>query len=249
MPDSSLAVLAKAIETVSTHILDYALVLAAVGTITMALIELVKAVLHARLFFHRVMITRWIGDDGAVRDELLQLAVAGAKNAAALYDQASEKMMGQIQAAANVALDFPAVYPRLYGFLTAGSAQAGMDTDQEKWRRFAARMTQGIPAEATARAQFEADSRESTQARARLGNLVTRRLDALQTRLEYRWARLNQLTGLVAGTVLLWATLPATGDGKPIGWETRLTIAVFGGLVAPFAKDVVTALTGLRTRR
>jgi len=248
-----LKALTSTIEGVSGQILDYALVLAAVGTIAMALIELIKAVTRGRLFFHRLMINRWVGGSESVRNELLALAAGGRENANALYDQPSEKMLGQIQAAANVALDFPTVYPVFYAFLTAGSAAVGGIADRDKWSRFAPRMAQGIPTEAMAKIQFEADSRDSTQARARLGNLVTRRLDALQTRIGYFWARLNQTVAVVGGAALLYYALPGVAKTTPVPTPvplfTRFVLAVIGGLIAPFAKDVVSKLSGLQVRR
>ena len=239
-----LTTLTKTIEGLSTRILDYALVLAAVGTIAMALIELVKALTFSRLLFHRLMIARWLGDDASLRSELLTLAAGGPANANALYDQPSEKLMAQVQAAANVALDFPMVYPRFYAFLTTGSAAAGAKSDQEKWREFAPKLAQGVPADPGARATFEQESRDSTQARARLGNLVTRRLDAVQTRIDYVWARLNQILAVAAGALILSYSLPST-----IPEFTRFVMSVTGGLIAPFAKDVVNKLTGLQARR
>lgn len=248
-PMLDLPALTKTIEGISGRILDYALVLAAVGTITVALIELIKVVTRGRLLFHRSMIDRWIEGNDAVRLELLVLAAGGAENASALYDQPSEKMLGQIQAAANVALDFPQVYPDFYALLTRGSATVDANADHERWRRFAPRMAQGIPTEPTAKAQFEADARDSTQARARLGNLVTRKLDALQTRIDYVWARLNQTVAVVCGALLLYVALPAVVNSSPVPATTRWLMAVIGGLIAPFAKDVVNKLSGLQVRR
>src|SRR3989304_5358600 len=48
-------------------------------------------------------------------------AAGGAGGARALYDQPGEKLLGQMQAAVNVALDFPGVFPAFYGFLTPGA--------------------------------------------------------------------------------------------------------------------------------
>lgn len=245
----NLGSLAEVIQGFSGRVLDYALVLAAVGTITMALVELLKVVTRGRLIFHWWMVGRWIGWNESVKIELLTLAVGDLKSASALYDQPSEKMLGQIQAAANVALDFPTVYPSFYEFLTAGSARVENLADHERWRRFAPRMAKGVPAEATLKAEFEAESRESTQARARLGNLVTRKLDAFQTKVEYRWARLNQIVAVVGGAAFLYYVLPVAVNARPVPVFTRLLAALIGGLVAPFAKDVVNALTGLRARR
>ena len=243
-----LLALSTVIEGVSGRILDYALLLAAVGTITMALVELLKAVTRARLFFQRRMIAAWTGGSGAVESELLALAAGGPDSAASLYDQPSGKMMGQIQAAANVALDFPTVYPALYGFLTEGSSMVGATSDRDRWKTFAARMSEAPPP-AGERGAVDVDARASTQARARLGNLVTRRLDALQTRIDYRWARLNQTVAVIGGAALLFYALSTVSQSSQVPAFTRLLLALLGGLIAPFAKDVVNRLAGLQARR
>jgi hypothetical protein len=255
--DEILGKIANAIQGFSNSILDYALLLAAVGTITMALLELIKAAFRIRLFFHRLMLRRWLAgtamdeQSAAARlDELLQLAIGGAANADALYDQPTSKMLGQIQAAANVALDFPSVYSNLYDFLTVGSASKNNVSDSAKWKAFSEKISAAIPREGHAREAFEQESRESAQARARLGNLVTRKLDAFQTRVEYKWARINQIFAVVLGSAIFFFTLVNT-KGLSLGtpYFTLLALSVLAGLFAPFAKDVVVALTGLRTRR
>jgi len=242
--------LSKLIEGASNRILDYAVLLAAVGTVTMALIELIKGVTRGRMWFHWLMVKKWIGwkNDQAL-NELFALAIGGSENANALYDQPTGKMLGQLQAAANVALDFPKVYPAFYEFLTAGAVTVGTVNDREKWRNFSQKIIQPRPTDASAIAAFEQDSRESTQARARLGNLVTRKLDAFQTRVEYTWARFNQLLALIAGSVFFYCVLSRTKDVTKISMFTLVVVSLMGGLIAPFAKDVVTALTGLRARR
>lgn len=234
--------IAEMLEGVSSTILNYALVLAAVGTITMALLELVKSVLRARMFYHRMILHRWIHrvaaqdkdvDPDRVLDELLRLAVGGRNDANALYDQPTAKMLGMIQAATNVALEFPAVYTALYRFLTSGERG-----DQTTWWSFVKR-TKAPPKPGPA-------TQEATRARARLGNLVARRLDAFQTRTEYWWARLNQVAATAAGAVFLLYVLNSQTVTDQL---TVVVLALFGGLVAPFAKDVVSALSGLRVRQ
>ncbi len=245
----NLSELTSILQGVSDHILNYAVVLAAVGTIAMAIIELVKAITWSRFYFHRGMVKSWTGNNPAVLGELLNLSAGGVEWAKALYDQPTGKMMGQLQAAANVTLDFPTVYPSLYNFLASGSAIVDGTSDQQKWMNFAPRLAQGLPGEDAVRAAFEAESRESTQARARLGNLVTRKLDAFQTRVEYVWARTNQTVAIATGGALFYYVLGQTPGVSNVNTFTQIVISVLAGMISPFAKDVVTALAGLRTKR
>lgn len=243
--------IAVTVESFSGKILDYALLLAAIGTIAMALVELIKSVTYWRRHFHRGRLERWLAtapDSKAAHQQLMLLAAGGPGNANVLYDQPTAKLMGQVQAAANVALDFPSKYPTFYEFIAAmprvRELRDGGD-DAKVWRRFSEERMEGRPRKASVADDMQA--RGAAQARARLGNLVSRKLDVLQNEIEFDWARLNQLWSVVGGgTLLAWILL----NQKPhLSAEMIVLLSVLGGLVAPFAKDVVSALTSLRARR
>jgi hypothetical protein len=246
-----LDILPTIVEGVVANILAYAVLLAAIATIAMALLELLKAVSRVRLLYHRWMIKRW---SEQAYPELLLLTVTEVDSAGALFDQPTDKMMGQVQSAANVALDFPEIYPTLYAFLTRTPASvaarretgvgesSGKAEDAQVWRQYSRtldndrRSDESLPEGAQA----------AMRARARLDHFVTRKLDAFQTRTEYIWARSNQLVATIGCGVLIYYVLDAS--------RLELTptqfffLIVFGAMLAPFAKDVVTALTGLRAR-
>jgi len=119
---------------IGSTIFNYALFAAAVGTIVMALLELLKALFYARRRFHEYEMRRWL--DGRKIDrvldilrldgssgsepwrEFIELVTGGYATKRAVFDQPIEKLMAQIQAATNMALDFPDRYPALFGFLT-----------------------------------------------------------------------------------------------------------------------------------
>lgn len=234
--------LGELVNGVSGRILDYAMVLAAVGVIAMAMLELLKALLRARKHYHRWQVQRWIGDESAYR-HLLTLAVGGEANAGALFDQPTEKMMGQIQSAANIAIEFPTSYPGLFQFMTTLSEHQGTQEDANKWKEYVDRATQGtIDKDKRDDQQLV---RDGTQARARLDHLVARRLDAFQTSISYQWALWNQVVSVIFGTGTLWYALSFYPKAPPEAY----VLAIIGGMVAPFAKDVVSALSGLRATR
>ena len=242
---------AVAVENLSGTILDYALLLAAIGTIAMALLELIKSVTYWRRHFHRRRIEHWLAtapESTVAQQQLMLLAAGGPGNANVLYDQTTAKLMGQIQAAANVALDFPSKYPAFYEFIAAIPEIREMrdDGDDAKiWRRFSVERMEGRPRKTSLADDMQA--RGAAQARARLGNLVSRKLDVLQNEIEFDWARLNQLWSVAGGGALLaWVLLNQKTPPSP---ELIVLLSLLGGLVAPFAKDVVSALTSLRARR
>ncbi|MGA9033646.1 MAG: hypothetical protein WB402_14115 [Sulfuricaulis sp.] len=243
--------IAVTVESFSGKILDYALLLAAIGTIAMALLELIKSVTYWRRHFHRGRLERWLAtapDSKSAHQQLMLLAAGGPGNANVLYDQTTAKLMGQVQAAANVALDFPSKYPAFYEFIAAmpqvRELREGAD-DAKIWLKFSAERMEGRPRKVSITDDMQA--RGAAQARARLGNLVSRKLDALQNEIEFVWARLNQLWSVAGGGALLaWILLNQKPHLSP---DMIVLLSVLGGLVAPFAKDVVNALTSLRARR
>ena len=246
----NLSELSKAIQGIANTVLDYALLLAAVGTIAMALLELIKSLLLLRAHYHQIMFRRWIRKkQSEVLEEFFVLAT-GEKSKArylfwrAIFDQPSEKMLGQIQAAANVAMDYPNIYRNFYTFLTRGSETTpsipGQQSDKDVWMNFVTEPSKDTDAQR---------SRQASQARARLTNLVARKLDAFQTNLEYWWARLNQTVAIFLGAAIFWYAIHQTVDVSKIDYFTLVVMSALGGLVSPFAKDIVSALSGLRTRR
>jgi hypothetical protein len=104
--------LQNAVNALGSNLLLYALALAAVGTIAMGVLEMIKSVTMARMWFNRWRVSMW-ANTNTVLNELLLLAVGAHTDPNALYDQPAEKMMGQIQAAANLALEYPEKYPHL----------------------------------------------------------------------------------------------------------------------------------------
>lgn len=236
--------IADMIEHWNNYILDWALILAAVAAITMALLEVVKALFSARRHYHERRIRAWLSDEGRL-SELMMLAIGGGGTAQALFDQPTNKMMGQIQAAANTALDFPQRYPALYEFLTAQPGQGGDTPDEEVWRAFCERIERGEKIDVN-NPDVEAMISAATRARARLDHFVARRLDAFQTVTEYRWARANQFIAVAGATIfLLYLFLTNAREFSPF----VVVAAIFGGMMSPLAKDVVTALSDLRARR
>lgn len=235
--------LANVLEAWVGQILDWALLLAAVATVSMALLELVKVLIRARPSFHRKRVQKWVGAPDTY-DELMMLAVGGGGSANALFDQPTDKMMGQIQAAANTALDFPQRYPRFYRFLTAQPGTQNVTPDEELWFDFCAHAEQGDPIDPESR-ETAAEVSAATRARARLDHFVARRLDAFQTVTEYHWARMNQGISVAGASILLFFLLREVGAISP----RTIVACIVGGMTAPIAKDIVTALSGLRVRR
>ena len=249
------ATVVSVIDRIAASTLNYSLLLAAIGALSMAFIELVKGLTGLRRHFHRGQFNRWM-ENPASRKETLILATGGMRYENVLFEQPIERMLGQIQAAANLSLEFPDRYPHAYAFFTKedlevrkARAAAHGRPDSELWAEFAERTArEGITTKAT-RERLEEETRAAQQARVRLGNLIARRLDAFQSRTQYIWARGNQVAAVTTGALLTAYAL--TRDREVTGPEdvvALVCLSLMAGMVAPFAKDVVSAISGIRTK-
>ncbi len=235
-----------------------AVLVAGIGALSMAIVEALKALFPVRAMFHRKQIQDWFqgrhrstdallmgvgfnglpsanGPDEAYK-QLLKLAIGGESYQTALFEQAPEKMFGEIQAAVSITMDFPDVAPNLYEFLTHDSS------DQAVWKTFAPKVSAGqIDRSSDAGKKEYADG---NQARQRLDNLVRRRLDALQSRVTYRWSRFNQMVAFaLAFAIAAYALYEASG------WSLHVVIlAAMAGFLAPPAKDLAAALSSIKFR-
>src|SRR5579872_4717051 len=97
--DKFTKILPPLVDGFSANILAYAVLLASIATITIALLELVKAVFKLRLVYQKRMVKRWINKklptSNTAYEQLIILSVSDIDSANALFDQPSEKMMGE----------------------------------------------------------------------------------------------------------------------------------------------------------
>jgi len=161
----------------------------------------------------------------------------------ALFALELDRMMGQLQEAADVVLSNPTIYPELYRFLTTGTSP----DDVKNWETASTQ----VPDEKTI-------SREQMKSRvdafSRLSKFVKRRLDSLQITMNYEWVGWNQWWSIVLGGALLFLSLSyievsASGWAlvNPITWLRTLIASMIGGVMAPVAKDLVIALKKVRS--
>lgn len=160
----------------------------------------------------------------------------------ALFALELERMMGQIQEAADIALSYPSVYPELYQFLTLGASE----DDILNWQK----ESTWVPEENLLSRQAMKDR---VDAFSRLSKLVKRRLDSLQITINFQWTRWNQVWSIALGGALLFASLAyiefSTSEWaliNPLTWLRILVASLVGGIVAPVAKDLVVALKKVR---
>lgn len=228
----------------ANDMLAYGILLAAVGTIAMATLELLKALLRTRMFFHRFMMRQWLKGkttkvNSALEDEVLQLAAGGRANESAWYAQPEEGMFQALRSAVNLAIQYPEIYRNFYTFLARGADKNDVEA--------CLKMT-SLPPDLdsdTRKKRFEIMT-EINQARQRIENLVTQNISCLENRISYVWARVNQICSVILAVAFLMYFMSQDAEA-PKDLFVRFFLAILGGLVAPFAKDIVSALSGLGT--
>ncbi len=279
------------VDKLSDFILQYALALAAISILAMALLEAWKRLFKSREKYHMRILWKWAGStDLPKREQTKGMSVKGKKYAQAVYRQLIHlttgvtkaeanipeadgqrsyglfkrfrfnpqnalfcldlgRMMGQVQEAADVAMSNPRTYPELYFFLTSGA-----DTnDVDEWYVLSTKVTTG-----TSSATEKKALKKQTDTYSRLQQLVQRKLDGLQLTAGYIWKARNQRNAIILGAVLLFFslayiepeihTLADIFEGNNFGDVIRILIAsLAGGIAAPVAKDLVSALRQVRT--
>jgi hypothetical protein len=275
LQDSTTA--AGVVETVNRftdYLLGYALALAAVGALAMALIELWKKLRDSRARFHATEWTRWVRTSGLdpaqhhpavselirlctgvgtpeARDaatlllgaphEALKPGVFQRTAATALFALDLERMMGAIQDAADVAVASPKRYPALFQLLASGA-----EDDALAWLENPV-MPDDEPVDDEARVAQRRVVKAQSERLARLRQFIRRRLDGFQLYTSDKWASWNQRAANIVGALVMFVALMwmYVGGSAPSIYAI-LVLTMFGGILSPVAKDLVTALKRVR---
>jgi hypothetical protein len=251
-----------AVEAFASNLLDYALALAAVGALAMALIELVKKLLDSRTKFHAKRWTAWMlksGEDTLTATErneayvqLIQLSTGVTQGEAIRSVGALIVDKGALPTWHGWDPDpahsvFSLEQSRMMGAIQdAGDlALASPDRYHALFRLF----TSGAsPRDIEAWLSPKAELKDKADAFARLRQVFKRKLDSFQLYTEQRWASYNQFAANVVGAVVMFAALFSlqTELGLKGHPGKMVFLSLFGGILSPVAKDLVAALRRVR---
>ena len=281
-PDS----IVSTVNRFTDFLLGYVGALAAVGALSMALIEAGKKLLDSRTRFQALRWTQWLKrtpfergilssyiakDAPALSQtlaygELLQLCTGVPRSTAndaaerliaqdghlptrhaflrvdlpahALFALDLSRMMGSIQEAADVALAAPHQNASLYLLMTSGAEPVDIARWYEDGPDSMIAIVDPSPNDRRA-------IKENADRFARLRQIVKRKLDGFQIYATDRWASWNQTVANLVGIVALFLILMWIKSKSPDAAPTYATIVVlslFGGILSPLAKDLVSAL-------
>ena len=269
-PDSSGAArrIFDAVGGFTDYILDYAIALAAVGALAMALIEAAKKLLDSRTKFHAKRWTAWmmksgngaldVADRRQAYADLIQLCTgvtvleADASSSAliknngsiqlwhawdpspahAVFSLDTARMMGAVQEAGDIALAAPKRYAALFRLITAGAEDADVKLWLEKSQSGSHKNADEVKALA--------------DAFGRLRQIFKRKLDSFQLYTEQRWASYNQFWANALGALIMAVALWNLRSAFGIDGLSLMVLSLFGGILSPVAKDIVTALRRVR---
>ena len=245
------AAILKMVDAIYARAFGFATALAAVGVISMALIQTVKDVFPIRRWFQTYRVRDWLSAQApkapagghpvsaeAAETDLVRLATSGDR--AALYDLAIEQVTAQMNAAAQMVLDFPWLHPDLFYCLAA-------QADAEDLRR----LIESRPPERGPRPPLsDEDKKALLDARNRVTHQVQRSLDGLMIAVGFRWKFWLQIASFVVSALIVWTGLLLFVQ-EPIEVLARhlplyAALAVLGGFLAPVARDLVAALQQIR---
>jgi len=232
------------VATVSANAMPFATAMAAVGVLTMAILQTVKDVSPVRNIFQRRFLRGWL--EAKARDsvelaagapnprqaetDLIRLATAGDRQA--FYDLPIEQMCGQINAATQVLFD----YPEEHGDLLRCLAALAKPEDLKIL------LTPRTATEAQ-RTQAQVD------ARSRVMHQVQRSIDALQIAAGFRWKLYLQIAAFSLSyllTIIGLSLYPGTEATTLNNVLVVVLTGIVGGFLAPVARDLVASLERLR---
>lgn len=254
-----------------THWTAYLILpLIGIAALSMAIIQTAKNMFRLRYWFQRAHVESWLAGRAAsapapqtagaaqltadpvpAKEHLLRLAASG--DAHALYSLPIEQLCGQINASTQILLDYPKLHWSLLNTLASKAHGEDLDTirttDQEKLKEF----SRTTPAES---AQFRdpayAANRKQladyVEARNRISHQIQRSVDSLQISVSLRWKFWMQLASILISAFLGFIALVIVGHplNTPSAATFILLSAVFSGLIASSARDLLAALERIR---
>lgn len=236
-----------------------------VGAATMALLQFAKDLLPLRLWLQQPYLRGWLKRQmkaaepileewqrssenkkmlKEVSQQLLRLATGGHRSA--LYNLPVERLAGQLNVAAQIALEYPTKHKLLLAALAGGAESSDLNRVLESTPQF---RTEGQPS---------TDQIDWVDARNRVAHQIQRNLDALQIEMVRRWRLFMQLcaigisTGLMLVAALLlyprgtWQGMTPKGEAIDIAVVSVLG-GLLGGFFARIARDLLAAIEAVRS--
>ena len=247
IPSDQSAAIEKLVQAVSQQAYPFFTAVAAVGLLSMAIIQTVKDLFPVSRYFQWMRVRQWLSKRGgnlpSVQDiameDLVRLAADG--DAQALYSLPLEQLCGQINSAAQIVMDNPKGHEELLRCLAASA-----NTDDLQLLLEPPKVVRQARAMLDETGQAKYDS--YVDARNRVSHQVQRAIDSLQISAGFRWKLYLHLASITLSAVIAGVGVFLFSDiqGTIRKLIMTLAVAVLSGFLAPVARDVVASLQQLR---
>lgn len=227
------------------------LTLSGLGVLSLALIQALKDLTPVRRWFQKWWIQHWFATRAndfndelrstrklshsnyeTALQQLFELATGGAINA--FYDLPSDQLVAQMNAAAQVTLDYPS--HRHYYHLLTVIAQGADPVDIQ--------IVQSVPSARAVLAVNKSLPSNYSDARTRVSHIIQRNLDGLQIAMSDRWQFCLQVAAnLICIVAIEWTVVGSSTAVK----VAAIPVAIVAGYLAPVMRDLVAALQQLRS--
>jgi hypothetical protein len=248
--------------TITVWIKTWAVPLAAIGTVSMALLQTAKNLFPLRSGFQRRRFRKWLEtasatppgwtthedlkslkfDSKTAETDLIALASAG--DSESFYELPIEQMCTQIRGVSTVVLDYPAEHAALLHCLVSQANSADIE------HVLVPPTVEVLSKRPDQQSDHEKKKvREYAAAKTRLAAQTRCTIDAIQTSIGSRWKRSLQLASFFLSAILGWVSL-LLGVNKPEtipSFPSVLLIGLLSGFLAPVARDLVAAVESWRS--
>lgn len=241
---NSAQIISDFIKSVADNAMPFATAMAAIGVLSMAIIQTLKDMLPLRNIFQRRYLIKWLRqkaneakaiegstpEAATAESDLIRLATAGDRKA--FYDLPIEQLCGQMNAALQVVFDYPHEHKDLLHCLAAHSSP------------------DDIRLLITPRSSADVKTKEQNQidARTRVMHQVQRALDGFQIAVGYRWKLYLQIAAFSLSYLLtvIGLSLHSGINAVPNNIMVIVVTGIISGFLAPIARDLVASLQKLR---
>ncbi len=245
------------LDAITRWVRTWGIPLAAIGTISMALLQTAKNTLPLRRWFQKYRLLRWLTNSASQRcpcnerpdplkaeNDLISLVTSGDRNA--FYNLPIEDLCAQMKGVITVILDYPSLHQDLLYCFASGAKPE----DIRKMLQPPSVETFLRHGEHSSHEEKHA-IREYAAAKTRLSVQVACSIDAIRMSIGFRWKLWMQIISLVLSAVLGVVALylgiindpnNPQAPGFPTKLGTTLIIGLLSGFLAPVARDLVAAV-------
>jgi hypothetical protein len=237
---------------------SYLLAVAGLGVLTMAILQALKNTTPVCRWFQRYQMLKFLKSHAAIayshlgerpdctkaETQIVLLATDG--DAHAFYELEIEKLCGQWNAAIQIALDSPKLYPDFFACVSARAEKS--DYSKVKAQDYPVSVPPHLEAELSSDEQLRRLHHRQAfiDARTHVVHQIQRAVDSFQIATAYRWKWLLQVASFalsfgLAAFAMIRATNMDFSFFKAIIW------AAIAGFLAPVARDLLAGIEKLRS--